>query len=395
VDELAGLVRQAAAANQAIYPVGGGTMLDAGLPPARPGRAVDLRQLTKVIDYPARDMTMTVQAGITISRLQEQLAAENQRLPIDVPQPDRATLGGALAVNVSGPRRYGFGTWRDYIIGLSAVNDEGQEIKAGGRVVKNVAGYDLCKLYIGSLGTLGVITQVTLKLKPRPEEQALVTLAGPADDLEQLLDRLHASQTRPVCLDLLNPAATAYINQQPSTNLPENGWTVVVSYEENTAAVAWQIGQLLREVGAGWTAVTRVGAEAEPLWRALAEFPLAPEAVLTFRANLLPHAVARFCRLADGLPERPRLQAHAGNGIITGHVVGDLTAGRAREMLEGLTAAAQAAQGRVVLPRCPTAWKPALPVWGPAGGDWDLMRAVKEKLDPRRLFNPGRFLPGL
>src|SRR5437588_5750684 len=125
-------------------------------------------------------MTVTAQSGITLARLGNVLATENLRLAIDVPNGARATLGGALAVNVSGPRRYGLGTLRDYVIGISAVNDEGQEVKAGGRVVKNVAGYDLCKLYVGSLGTLGIITQVTLKLKPRPDGQAL--LAPPRDD---------------------------------------------------------------------------------------------------------------------------------------------------------------------------------------------------------------------
>src|SRR5207253_9213768 len=132
----------------------------------------DLRGLAEVIDYPARDMTITVQAGITLARLQALLATEKQRLPVDVPHPDRATLGGALATNASGPRRLGFGTLRDYVIGMTVVNDEGQEVKAGGRVVKNVAGYDLCKLHVGALGTLGVISQATLKLRPRPEEHA-------------------------------------------------------------------------------------------------------------------------------------------------------------------------------------------------------------------------------
>src|SRR5262245_60187742 len=168
-------IREAAAANHAVFALGGQTMLDFGLPPSRPGVGIDLRGLDRVIDYPARDMTITVQAGIAIAKLQELLRAENQRLPIDVPLAERATLGGVLATNTSGPRRYGFGTLRDYVIGMSAVNDRGEEIKAGGRVVKNVAGYDLCKLFIGSLGTLGIISQVTLKLRPLPEEQAFVT----------------------------------------------------------------------------------------------------------------------------------------------------------------------------------------------------------------------------
>jgi glycolate oxidase FAD binding subunit len=141
-------------------------------------------------------MTVTVQAGITLDRLQELLRAEGQRLPVDVSHAECATLGGALAVNVSGPRRLGFGTLRDYVIGISVVNDEGVEVKAGGRVVKNVAGYDLCKLYIGSLGTLGLISQVTLKLRPLPEEQALVSIACSADGVATLLDLLHRSHTQ-------------------------------------------------------------------------------------------------------------------------------------------------------------------------------------------------------
>ena len=207
VADLGELVRRAAAENQALYPIGGRTLLNVGLPPARPGIAVDVRALSQVIDYPARDMTITVQAGITVAQLQALLAAEKQRLPIDVPRADQATLGGVLAVNVSGPRRLGFGTLRDYVIGISTVNDEGQEVKAGGRVVKNVAGYDLCKLHIGALGTLGIISQVTLKLRPLPESKALVTFGCETAVLDRLLDHLHATRTRPVCVDLLNQAA--------------------------------------------------------------------------------------------------------------------------------------------------------------------------------------------
>jgi len=152
------MVRQSAARSQAIYPVGGRTLLHLGLPPTRPGIAIDLTGLDQLIDYPARDMTITVQAGITMTRLGEILAQENQWLPVDVPLPERATLGGAIACNASGMRRLGFGTFRDYVLGITVVNDRGQEVKAGGRVVKNVAGYDLGKRYAGSLGTLGIIS---------------------------------------------------------------------------------------------------------------------------------------------------------------------------------------------------------------------------------------------
>jgi glycolate oxidase FAD binding subunit len=391
------LVRRAASERQAVYPLGGGTMLDYGLPPTRPGVAVDLRGFAEVIDYPARDMTITTRAGITIARLQEVLAGENQRLPVDVPQPERATLGGALATNTSGPRRYGFGTLRDYIIGISLINDEGQEGKAGGRVVKNVAGYDLCKLSIGSLGTLGIITQVTLKLKPQPEEQALLALRCEADEVGPLLDRLHASRTRPVCVELLNEPAVRALNREAGAQLPEAPWIVVVGFEDNRDTVAWQIQQLIRELptGPARAADGWVGYTSNWLWRALVEFRSWLGARLTFKANLLPRAVAEFCRKTARLPQGVLLQAHAGNGIVLGHVGATLTLPDATAMLTTVRAAATAAQGNVVLLRCPPEWKKTLPVWGEPRGDLLLMRRVKKQLDPRGLFNPGRFVDAM
>jgi glycolate oxidase FAD binding subunit len=384
-------VRQAADQGQAVYPVGGRTLLGYGLPPTRPGLAVDLRGLSGVIDYPARDMTVTVQAGITLAALREVLAAENQRLPLDVPHPEQATLGGLLATNSSGPRRYGFGTARDYVIGISVVNDEGAEVKAGGRVVKNVAGYDLCKLYVGSLGTLGVISQVTLKLRPRPERDALLSLPCAAEKAGAILDRLHGSRTRPVCIELLNPAATREIDR----DCGEDCWAVLVGYEDNADAVTWQVQQLIRELCPGQPVNARVGSAAAPVWQRLAEFAGRAEGGLTFKANLRPSAVAAYCVQANQLAEGILLQAHAGSGIVLGHVESDLTARRAAALLQSLRELAAAGGGQVVVLRCPAAWKAGLSVWGLPRGDLALMRAVKEKLDPRRLFNPGRFVEGI
>lgn len=392
------VIRRCATEGKAVYPLGGRTMLNFGLPPTRTGIGVDLRGLAQVIDYPARDMTVTVQAGITLAQLQSLLRGEQQRLPVDVPLADQATLGGTLATNMSGPRRYGFGTWRDHVIGISVVNDEGQEVKAGGRVVKNVAGYDLCKLYTGSLGTLGIITQVTLKLKPLPGLSTLMLLPCPSDKLGPLLDQLHASQTRPACLSVCSPGTPAVLPGWPkSIAPPADYWSVLVGYEDNPETVAWQVAQLQREVtplGIGWEGPWTNGA-AEPLWTVLANLPLALSSPLTFKANLLPQATAAFCQQAAQRPEVRCLLAHAGNGIVVGHAAGDLTLERAQAMLQSLQASAVAARGNLVLLRCPPAWKKTLPVWGAPRGDVWLMREIKNKLDPHRRFNPGRFVDGI
>jgi glycolate oxidase FAD binding subunit len=393
--ELGELVRRAAADGQAVYPVGGRTALDYGLPPTKPGLVADLRGLNRVIEHVARDMTITAQAGITVATLQEALAGEGQRLPIDAPDAGRATLGGLLATNTSGPRRLGYGTLRDYVLGLSFVNDEGQEAKSGGRVVKNVAGYDLHKLMIGALGTLGVITQATLKVLPAPEEGALVTLACDGDEVGPLLDRLHGSRTRPVCVELLNRRAARAVAAAAHEAEPGSTWLVAAGFEGNRDAVHWQVQQLTREAGGKGRLVARVGSAAGPLWRALVETLPGWDALLTFKATLLPRAVAAFCRAADGLGD-VLLQAHAHSGVVRGAVCAT-DAGRpeAATMLALLRGRASEAQGGVVVERCPAAWKDPAFVWGPPRGDVALMRAVKDQFDPRRLFNPGRFVGGL
>lgn len=385
VAELGELVRAA----EAVYPAGGGTQLSLGRPPQKHGQAIDLRALDQVSEFAARDMTITVQTGITVARLQALLAAERLRLPIDVPRAAEATLGGILATNTSGPRRHGYGTLRDYVIGISAVNDEGREFKAGGRVVKNVAGYDLCKLLVGSLGTLGIITQATLKLRPLAEENALVCLMVEQGEKEPVLARLHASRTRPVCLDLLNRRAAAEVFGQAGVPAPETPWALLVGFEGNAEAVKWQVQQLVKELGTTCKMEARFGFTTEPLWQALVECGRA--AAVTFKANLLPSAVAAFCR--DAAAETPALRAHAGNGIVMGHWDVDLTLEQAEAQLAQWRGRAGA--GKVIVQSCPPDWKARLDVWGPVPGDAWLMRQVKDRLDPRHVFNPGRYLDGL
>ena len=396
VEELSSLVLAHAGRDQVFFPLGGRTMLDLGLPPARPGVGLDLTGLAEVIDYPARDMTITVGAGIRMAHLQQLLATEGQRLPVDVPRSAEATLGGALATNASGPRRLGAGTLRDYVIGISTVNDQGQVTKAGGRVVKNVAGYDMAKLHIGALGTLGIITQVTLKVRPRPETQALVTFGCSDDQLPDLLDRLHGSRARPLAVDLLNRRAARVLAKQVERGLPDHPWVVVVGFEDSEAAVNWQLQQLIKELtGAGVQAVEALaGAVTQPVWQALGELTAWSEARLCFKANLLPGRVAAWCLAAARLAERPLLHAHAGSGIVRAHLDGDLTAERAGEMLKGLIEQV-GPEGNVIVPRCPVAWKRLLPIWGRPRGDAWLMRLVKERFDPRGIFNPGRFIDGI
>ena len=305
IPEVGELVRS----HPAIYPRGGGTHSHVGCVPTKPGIVLDMAALKRIIDYPARDMTVTLQAGATLSQLQQLLESENQWLPIDVPNPETATIGGAMAVNANGPRRLAQGTWRDAVIGIRFVSDEGIESKGGGRVVKNVAGYDLMKLHIGALGTLGVITEVTLKVKPRPEASSLVVFGVPTSAVAPTLDRLLASLSRPVAIELLNRAAVKKLGIALPDGEP---WLIACGFEEKPATVAWQIEMLKAESkGTPLRDLAVIESERiEKLWEGLTALQSGGGDFSTLKFNTRPSAVAALALKADAAHSQAIVHAH-------------------------------------------------------------------------------------
>ena len=384
----------AAGRRGALFPVGGRTALHYGCPAAEPGTIVSMTTLSRTVDYPARDMTVTVEAGIRMDELKALLKAEGQQLPIDVAQSQRATLGGAVATNTGGPRRFGYGTFRDYVIGLTAVAADGRLFHSGGRVVKNVAGYDMCKLLVGSLGTLAVITQLTLKLRPLPESSVHIwaTFATLAE-IEAALERLLVSETRPVALDVLNSEAAEQIGKEARCALPVKQPVLIVGFEGARRETEWQLNVLRRELAPHKPKQLLVldAEDAERLWTALTEYQCSAEEPLTFQAHLLPSRTIEFCEQATRLGVA--IQAHAGNGIVTGHLPDEATTvERAEAIISPLRRFARACSGNMVLLNCDRKWKSQLPVFGDPEPSRPLMRRIKSTLDPHDLLNPGRFL---
>ena len=391
VDELGEVVARRVGEGHAIYPQGGGTALDFGGIPARPGVAIDLRGLDRVVDYPAADMTITVEAGITLAALRRVLAEQGQRLVLDAPQADRATLGGIYATNASGPRRFGFGRARDQIIGIRTIDAQGQPVKGGGRVVKNVAGYDLPKLLTGSMGTLGIIAELTLKVRPLPEASALAWVRFRRwSDVVQALDRLNTSGTRPVAIELLNSIAAHRVGREG--DLPVEEWVVVVGFEDNAESVAWQLDRLTLELGRT-DLVFRQGEDSASLWSALVDSQADDTGPLTILVNLKPSVAMGFVATLD--PSSWAIHAHAGNGIVRAHRQGEADLATIAPEVDRLRAEAVRLGGNLTLPRCPTSWKDRLRVWGEPRGDWAIAEKVKAALDPARVLNPGRFVGGI
>lgn len=391
--ELARFLRDnAAGPKRPLVPVGGRTALQYGGVVGGDPLTLGMSRLAQVLDYPARDMTVTVEAGIRLDDLAALLRQERQQLPIDVAQSSRATLGGAIACNTSGSRRYGYGTFRDYVIGISAVDGMGRAYAAGGRVVKNVAGYDLCKLLIGSLGTLGVISQVTLKLKPIPESTgALWATYDTFAEIDDVLTRLLKSEARPVLIDALDPSAAAAIASECRRPLPADRPVLLVGVEGSEKDVAWQLTALTRELAPHGPdeLFSLTEEEAAPIRTALTEFPTESDAPLSFKAALLPSVVAEFAEHATAAGVS--LLAHAGNGIVHGHFPDEAgTQERAFAMLAPLAEFVRARRGHLTLTRLPADWSGLLPVWGNELPAWPLMRRLKDAFDPHHLLNPGR-----
>jgi glycolate oxidase FAD binding subunit len=377
----------------ATYPIGGGTSLDYGLAPITPGVGIILTNLKRVIDYPARDMTVTVEAGITLDALSRLLAAERQWLPVEGPQPHAATLGGLMATAWSGPRRYGYGTMRDYVIGMTAVDIRGVPFKAGGRVVKNVAGYDFCKLLTGSLGTLGVISQITLKTRPIPERSVLLTCELPNLDLaERMLAAIIGSRITPSAVELLTGPMW---REHPSLGMLTAGSVgrLVVALEGTAPEVDWMLTQLTaewRELGVA-TAHVISGDAAAKLWETLNEFSGFPDAPLVLKGSVLPSRVTDFLAKVQEVDPQASIQAHAGNGIVIARfeqfTPGDISSA----MLARLRPAAQLCGGSaIVLSSNVEGWTRQA-WWGGAGPAAHWMQKVKHQFDPGNLLNPGRF----
>jgi glycolate oxidase FAD binding subunit len=387
-------VREAHTDGIPIYPIGGGTSLNFGLPPRDAGHGLSLLGLRRVVDYPARDMTVTVEAGITLDLLAATLAKERQQLPIDLPDANRATIGGIIATNTSGARRYANGTLRDYVIGISAVDGRGIPFHGGGRVVKNVAGYDFCKLLTGSLGTLGVITQVTLRVKPIPETSRFVTCrVGNLGTAERLLESLVTTQIAPSAIELL--AGPAWKNDSVLGSLPDrNAAHVLIGLEGNADEVQWMSDTLCNE----WRRLD-VAPEIVPdhqttgLWMRLAQFPVEGKFPIVIKAAVRPSRTIEFVRLLQKMDPECSIQSHAGNGIIVVKLTQPGAGGVSKMLVSSLQPAAAEYGGHVVVLSCESpaelthqCW------WGTVGDSLNVMEEIKRQFDPKDLLNRGRFV---
>jgi glycolate oxidase FAD binding subunit len=397
IEEVAAVVSCAAEAAMPLFPWGGGTAAAVGVPPVRAGLVLGLSRMRALVEHEPGDLTVTAQAGMVMHELQAALRARGQWLSLDPPDAERATLGGVLAANASGPRRHLYGTARDLLIGITVVTADGSIVRGGGRVVKNVAGYDLPKLFIGAFGTLGVIVEATLKLRPLPDDERLV--AVPFDRLKDAGAAVRAilgSDLIPSAIDLVDAPAARALGLEGAPAM------LIAGFDGLGEQVEWQVAELTRLVRpygghsvmalptAAWTSLARGAQDAFGT----------PAAVMML--SVLPSLVADTMEQGASSARQRGLttawSAHAGVGLVTGAVRADderQDPALLAAVLGEWRAAARAGGGHASIRRAPLAVKALLPVWDDAGPAARIMQRIKAELDPQNLLNPGRFVVGI
>jgi len=399
IEEIAAILRVAQAQELAVVPIGSGRRLSLGNLPDRVDIVLSTRRMNRVVEYEPADLTASIEAGCSLDAFHRATFPHRQWLPFDPPDADRATVGGIAAADDFGPLRLGYGRPRDAIIGLEVVQADGTRLRTGGRVVKNVTGYDLNKLFVGSFGTLGIIARVNVKLRPLPEADATIVF------LDAEWERL-ASGARRILDSELEPAAVVLLNEGALAPLPldHQRKALLVRFLETAPAVAYQVERAKALARALSREVVELSDHASrSLWEAIGRLHRLIPTDLRLRLSVLPahtiEALRASERAMNGTLAAPYLLAQPGTGIV--HIGGRMMGTGEETFSPIVQAIAQlrttwaAHRGRVIIECAPPEMKRHVDVWGEVGSSLPLMRALKRAFDPKRILSPGRFVAGL
>ncbi len=390
-EELAAVIEAARNNRWAVLPTGSGSKLDwGGLvkldPPNPPGAgaivAVSTARLNRLVEHAVGDLTVTAEAGMKFADLQLLLAAAGQFLPIDPAYPQQATLGGIVATADAGSLRHRYRGVRDLLLGMTFVRSDGKIAVAGGRVVKNVAGYDLMKLFTGAYGTLGVISQVTFRVYPLPESSGTVVLTGEVNALSQTAQILLSSALTPSAIDLLSPQLVAKLGLGKGTGLIVRFQSIAPSVKQQSARLL-EIGEKLGLQG------TSCGEnEDRQLWQRLPEtmWDSGTKSAIICKIGIRP---SEAVTAINELPVQDAL-IHAGSGL----GVLRFESATADTLLQ-VRRGCEAKGGFLTVLAAPADIKQQLDVWGYNGSAIDLMRRIKQQFDPENILSPHRFISGI
>lgn len=394
-EQLGEIVACACENNWKVLPCGAASKLSWGNLVEGISIVVSTERLNRLIDHAIGDLTVTVEAGMPFAELQKILATANQFLALSPAYPAKATLGGIVACADTGSLRQRYGGVRDMLLGLSFVRADGKLAKAGGRVVKNVAGYDLMKLFAGSFGTLGIVSQVTFRVYPLPPSSETVMLTGEEGAIEEATKTLLASALTPTSVDLLS---TQLVDTLRATCLQGlgRGIGLLVRFQSVMASVKEQaarlqsVGQKLSLQSSSFS-----GSDDAELWRKLQEQMQPPHtnSAVTCKIAVSPTTATAILAQLDALvPQSVMAQIYAGSGL---GVLWLDSADVRPETLQKMRSLLVSQGGFLTILEAPVTFKQQLDVWGYAGNALDLMRSIKKQFDPQNIFSPNRFVGGI
>ena len=411
IEEVAKIVSYANEQNLTIVPMGNGTKMGMGRIPKKIDIILSTCRLNRFTDSDTDNLTLSVESGITLNEVQKGLAKDGRGyfLPLDPPFTEKATIGGIVATNSSGPKRLLYGTARDLITGIKSVFPNGDIVVSGGKTVKNVSGYDMCKLLIGSFGTLGVICEITFKLLPLPEKETTLWIPfGTVGDANGFVQEIAHSQLIPASMDILNAVAVKNLNDKVS--MPQNGnYLVAIGLEGVTESVERQISEMA-ERGKKYGALETIPVDSEKhrtFWNAIRDygqgFAGGYSNPISLKSNFLiskgEEMLRSYEQIVRGWGVDCPMICHCGSGILYTYVpVGKnlrLKTESFVKLIEDLTSEAAKNGGNLVVESCPLAIKKRIDVWGKPRSDYRIMRHLKEQVDPAGVLNPGRFVGGI
>ena len=365
VEEVAEVLRAAHADGLTVVPVGSRSKTSWAAPPSSCDLLLDTTGLDRIVEHVAGDLVVIAEAGVRLADLQSSLAEHGQLLGLDPPEPG-ATLGGVVSANASGPRRLAYGTARDLLIGTTVVLADGTVAKAGGKVVKNVAGYDLGKLYTGAHGSLGIVVSTTWRLHPLPPARRVLVVDLPdCEGAGAMAVALNRSTLTPSAVELVGTAG--------------GPGRLVVVFESIAQSVTAQ-ADAARDLLGGGTASDEVPDD-------FGARPGGPDDVVL----RIAHVPTGLGTALAALPAGTRVVSSAATGVTYAALDADLAATALPRLREALGPV----DGTAVVLRAPDGARDALDHWGPVGDALELMRRVKDRFDPERRMSPGRFVGGL
>jgi glycolate oxidase FAD binding subunit len=435
-DETAQVVQFSNQENLAIVACGSRTKMAMGNPPQKLDMVVSMSRMNHMLDVDTSNLTMTVEAGVKFRDIQARLATQEDRcylpidemgedenevicsdrsnsgcfIPMDPPYADKATIGGIIATNSTGPRRLFYNLPRDSIIGIRVVAPNGDILGSGGKTVKNVSGYDISKLMVGSMGTLGILCEMTIRMLPMPEKMETLLISFPTlSNAYAFVERIFKTSLLPAAVEIMNKEAYGHLKVSDIPDFGSNGYVAAVALEAFEPAVKRMRDEILdmarnggsendavleeENHGSFWLEVSQLSATLHKKFSGLISaklnYPLSlGKEMMAFGESVFSQANLDYT-----------LQAHAGNGICLTSLLIDhqdtVATKKALVAMGQLLGYCRENDGNLVIQRAPTEVKGELKMWGEIGSGFVVMKRLKDQVDPNGIMSPGRFVNGL